>query len=988
MKRRALVTATLTPVGVLGVAGVAFAFWTVASSGAAGSAAADSLGVPTVSTSDVTASHVTINVTAAPTSGPAPTAYRVDRTGPGTAVAGVCSITGSTGSCVDPSPSAGSVNHYSVFGEIGASWVASTAATTTADVPSSDIVAPETTTSVSQAANTAGWNNADVTVTLSATDAGSGVASITYSTSGSQVLGNTTVNASSVPVVINTAGTTTIAYHATDNANNIESTKTLVIKLDKTGPANAISLTGVTGGALLSGTKVYYLGSSAGQFSFRNALTDGLSGPASSSTLALSGPSTGWTHTPSTVTTTTGGAYVSNPYAWASSTTSNPQTAVVGADVADNQTPFAVQLENDVTGPSGGSVSVSPVGFTKNTTATVTFNRGADTQSGINTATAVIQRASAVDNHDGTCGTFGAYSTLATAPAGTSFNDTGLINGCYAYQYVVSDNLGNTTTYGPTSAVIVDTTAPSVTINQAAGQADPTNNGTINFTATFSEAVTGFTSSDITVGGTASGTKTVTLTGTGPTYNVAVSGATGNGTVTAAIGANTVQDTAGNSNTASTSTDNSVTLDTTVPTVTINQAAGQADPTNNGTINFTATFSEAVTGFTSSDITVGGTASGTKTVTLTGTGPTYNVAVSGATGNGTVTAAIGANTVQDTAGNDNTASTSTDNSVTLDTTVPTVTINQAAGQADPTKTLPINWTVQFSEPVTGFDNTDLVRAGTGTGGTLSITGSGSTYNVALTGTPSNGSTSFSMLANRVSDAAGNGNTASTSTDATVTYDTVGPTITSINRTAGATNPTNTGPLSWTVTFSEPVSGVSASNFTLATSGTGGTAPTIASVTPTGTAPVATWTVVSNATGTTGTNTGSIGLNLANGTAIVDSATNPTTSTTLTGQAFGYDTLPPVVSITSMSSGGGSSKITVAGSGGRLTGDQGVTVYVCVNNPCTAALATESMLVTPAANGSWSVTSGNNGGGAWYAMAQQVDSAGNVATTSTFGPFTR
>ena len=52
----------------------------------------------------------------------------------------------------------------------------------------------------------------------------------------------------------------------------------------------------------------------------------------------------------------------------------------------------------------------------------------------------------------------------------------------------------------------VDTTAPTVTINQASGQADPTTASPINFTATFSEAVTGFTGSDVSfAGGTAAG---------------------------------------------------------------------------------------------------------------------------------------------------------------------------------------------------------------------------------------------------------------------------------------------------------------------------------------------------------------------------------------------------------------------------------------------------------------------------------------------------
>src|SRR3989442_1655387 len=54
--------------------------------------------------------------------------------------------------------------------------------------------------------------------------------------------------------------------------------------------------------------------------------------------------------------------------------------------------------------------------------------------------------------------------------------------------------------------------------------------------------------------------------------------------------------------------------------------------------------------------------------------------------------------------NGNTASTSTDNTVTFnapDTTPPSVTINQAATQADPTSSAPINFTVVFSEPEIG-----------------------------------------------------------------------------------------------------------------------------------------------------------------------------------------------------------------------------------------------------------------------------------------------
>ena len=45
--------------------------------------------------------------------------------------------------------------------------------------------------------------------------------------------------------------------------------------------------------------------------------------------------------------------------------------------------------------------------------------------------------------------------------------------------------------------------------------------------------------------------------------------------------------------------------------MTINQAAGQADPTNASPILFTVVFSESVTGFTDRDVTFAGTAAAT-----------------------------------------------------------------------------------------------------------------------------------------------------------------------------------------------------------------------------------------------------------------------------------------------------------------------------------------------------------------------------------------
>ena len=149
----------------------------------------------------------------------------------------------------------------------------------------------------------------------------------------------------------------------------------------------------------------------------------------------------------------------------------------------------------------------------------------------------------------------------------------------------------------------------------------------------------------------------------------------GAGNVVVSVPAGAATDAAGNASLASTSTDNSVafsTVDTTAPTVTINQAAGQADPTSTSQINFTVAFSETVTGFTASDISfANSTVGGTLTATVTGTGATYNVAVSGMSGAGNVVVSVPAGAATDAAGNASLASTSTDNSVafsTVDTT--------------------------------------------------------------------------------------------------------------------------------------------------------------------------------------------------------------------------------------------------------------------------------------------------------------------------------
>ncbi|MDT7041244.1 InlB B-repeat-containing protein [Candidatus Nitronereus thalassa] len=263
----------------------------------------------------------------------------------------------------------------------------------------------------------------------------------------------------------------------------------------------------------------------------------------------------------------------------------------------------------------------------------------------------------------------------ATPDPGTVFHSWsgGGCSGSNPTCVVSMDQLQNVT-----ATFTSDTTGPAVTIEQEAGQLDPTNTSPINFTVVFNEVVTDFTTGDVTLGGTAGGTLLGTVTGSGTTYNVAVTGMTTDGTVTASIGSGVATDSFSNANSASTSTDNTVTYstDTTGPTVTIDQAVGQPDPTNASPINFTVVFSEPVADFATGDVTLSGSA-GATTATVTEIAPTdgttYNIAVSGMAGAGTVIASISAGVAIDALGNGNALSTSTDNTVTYDPTPPVVT---------------------------------------------------------------------------------------------------------------------------------------------------------------------------------------------------------------------------------------------------------------------------------------------------------------------------
>ena len=323
----------------------------------------------------------------------------------------------------------------------------------------------------------------------------------------------------------------------------------------------------------------------------------------------------------------------------------------------------------------------------------------------------------------------------------------------------------------------IDKTMPTLTIT--ANKQSPTNASSITYTFKFSEDVTEFTQDDILV---TNGTKGA-FSGSGKTYTLVVTNS-GSTTQTVKVNANVCKDIAGNGNLESNKL--TITIDKEAPTVII--TADRKSPTNANSITYTFTFSENVTGFTADDVTV---TNGTKG-TFSGSGKTYTLVVTN-TGSTTQNLKVDANKCTDTAGNGNIASSTF--TMAIDKEKPTVTIT--ADKKSPTNASSITYTFTFSEDVTGFTTDDILI----TNGTKStFSGSGKTYTLVVTNSGSTTQT-IKVDANKCTDTAGNGNTASSTF--TITIDRTSPTV-SIS--ANQNSPTTATSITYTITFSESVTG--------------------------------------------------------------------------------------------------------------------------------------------------------------------------------------
>ena len=336
-----------------------------------------------------------------------------------------------------------------------------------------------------------------------------------------------------------------------------------------------------------------------------------------------------------------------------------------------------------------------------------------------------------------------------------------------------TDTAGNASIASSMSATVnYNPNAPTVTISQPSG----TQTAAFVVTITFNEAVTGFSAADIRLTGVS--TDPLMIRGpTGNAYPVTIT-PTSDGTLTIFMEAGAVMDTDRDGNVAS----NVVTVDVDVvaPRVTVINAP---DASNEQAFDVTITFSEDVTGFDPSELMLtnadeAGSWSNNSTAT------TYTVAITPmiADGNaGTVTIHVPAGVAQDNANRDNTASGT--KSVAVDREDPTVvSITAPSG----TQNGDFDVTITFSEPVYGFEPSELTVTDTGatapsswsSGGNGSSTYTGTINTSGVSRSADSVDVTISVMHNRAEDAAGNGNSASSSSvDETVTVDKKEPTPT-------------------------------------------------------------------------------------------------------------------------------------------------------------------------------------------------------------------
>jgi hypothetical protein len=316
---------------------------------------------------------------------------------------------------------------------------------------------------------------------------------------------------------------------------------------------------------------------------------------------------------------------------------------------------------------------------------------------------------------------------------------------------------------------------------------------------------------------------------------------------------------------------------------------GTPRPTAPGTVTWDVLFNEPVTGVSAANFALvasaGLTGSGDIQVTpaSTASAAAWTVTASTGTGSGTLGLNLANNvgSIKDASGHALAAGlTGQVYAVSEAPPVgPTASIVIPADAPNPTSAATVTFDVTFSEPVTGLSAANFKPIATGgvTGATLGpVTGSGTTYTITVNTGSGSGTLALQLLAPGTGIAPTPTGLPVTSKAYTIRQTPVAPALQSISR--NLPSPTDQPQVSWTVSFSEAVAGVTAGNFSLVSTGLLGAKITQVVQAPgTGTG----WTV----TALTGSGAGTLRLDMVNANGITDTEGLAPTGIPLQGQSY-------------------------------------------------------------------------------------------------------
>ena len=371
----------------------------------------------------------------------------------------------------------------------------------------------------------------------------------------------------------------------------------------------------------------------------------------------------------------------------AESKTSNTATVIVAVQPVITINTHPTTTTNVTVGSISGSLSASA---SVTPTVTLSYQWQQSSQSSFSSTTNV-----------------GTNNSTLTIP-------TGLAVGTYYFRCVVSATgaASKTSNTATVNVAAISVTFSGITQNGSSTQS------TTQLTLTFSQAITGLTASDITLGSISGVTISKgTLSGSGPTYTlpITMSGSTTSTTSSLSVAVSKTGYMISNSSRS-----------VTVYPVTFSSATQNGNSTQT-TTQLTLTFSQAITGLTASDITLGSisgvTISKGTLSTPSGSGPvTYTLPI---TMSGSITSASSSLSVS--VAKSGYALYGSSKSV----TVYPVTFNSITANGNETQTT-TQLTLTFSQVIAGLTAADITLSGVSgvTKGTLS--GSGPTYTLGIT----------------------------------------------------------------------------------------------------------------------------------------------------------------------------------------------------------------------------------------------------------------